>query len=330
MNFQNLEYFLAAAEAGNITQAAQQLQISQQALSGHIQRLEKELGCILFDRRQGLELTFSGRKFKEAAEQMLDIQSQTMNLLNDISLNARGEVRIGISYTRGQALLPLLLPEFIKKYPLAELSVLEDSSSLLEKHLEHGDIDILIGFAPFMFDGAEYYHLMQEHLYLVIPNELLLEHFPTAEKAGQTLNEFRSSHDLTLFRDFPFVLLKKGDRIRTIADNAFRDAGFQPRIKLETQNTQTAVALASEGLGVTICPEFYLSNAYIASGGRDSYIRSRITFCPLFDQSRSDVIAIGYNKNRYLSRMASDFIQMSIDRLRDQPAFPLAVPADSE
>ena len=310
MNFQNMEYFLTVAETLNITRAARRLNISQQALSNSVSRLEEELGCQLFDRRQGLRLTFAGRQYRDAARRMLDIHKQTSALLSDISGSLRGELRIGIAHTRGQALLPLLLPEFIRKYPLVELSVREESTRELETDLERGDLDVLIGFAPFMFEGAEYYPLMREQFYLVIPKTLL----EGREDAAALLEKFRAGRNIRLFKDFPFVFLKEGDRIRTIADRVFAKAGFEPIIKFETSNTQTAVALAAEGVGITICPELYLNSKYIASGMADSYIRQRVEICPLFAGDEAGYIAIGYNKNRYLSQIASDFIQMSLRR----------------
>ena len=75
MNFQNLEYFVETAKALNITKAAEQLHISQQALSNHIIKLEEELGCRLFERRRGLQLTYSGKQLYKSAEQILDIRS---------------------------------------------------------------------------------------------------------------------------------------------------------------------------------------------------------------------------------------------------------------
>ena len=63
------------------------------------------------------------------------------------------------------------------------------------------------------------------------------------------------------------------------------------------------------------CPELYLNSKYIASGMADSYIRPRVEICPLFE---AGYIAIGYNKNRYLSQIASDFIQMSLRRFREE------------
>ena len=316
MNFQNMEYFLTAAEEHSITHAAEKLQISQQALSNTIARMESELGCRLFERRQGLELTYGGRKYRDAAIRILDIQKQTTRLLDDIDNNVRGELRIGISYTRGQAILPQVLPDFVKKYPLVELSVTEDSNAALELLLERGEIDVLIGFVPSSFEGAVCHELTKEHLYLVIPGSLLSEHFQTDSCIRDKLKHFDATHDISLFRDFPFVLLKKGDRIRSIADAAFSEAGFSPAIKLETRNTQTAVALAAEGIGITICPELFLNSNYIASGLSESYIRERVEICPLFDDSRSDMIAVSYNKNRYLSHAASDFIELCTARLR--------------
>lgn len=317
MNFQNMEYFLTAAETGSITHAAEKLGISQQALSNNIARLEAELGCRLFDRRQRLELTYAGRICRDSAERIMDLYKQTSAKLQDISTNDRGELRIGISYTRGQAILPLILPSFIEKYPLVELSVLEGSTRELEEQLEHGSIDVMIGFAPFTVSCARFEELMKERLYLVFPKDLLKGYFGGDDAVEQVLREFGKDHDIRRFAGLPFVLLKEGDRIRTITDRAFSEADCHPEVRFETKNTQTAVALAAEGVGVTVCPELYLKSNYIASGLGDSYIRQRVDVCPMFDEKDSDVIAIGYNEERYLSRIASDFIGMCLERLKD-------------
>ena len=121
MTFQNMEYFLKVAETGSITEAARELNITQQALSSAIARMEAELGCELFDRHSRLQRTYAGTQYKEAVVRMMDIQSQTREMLADISGNVRGQLRIGIAHTRGQALLPLILPDFIKRYPLVNL-----------------------------------------------------------------------------------------------------------------------------------------------------------------------------------------------------------------
>ena len=314
MNFQNMEYFLQVVKTGNITQAARELSISQQALSSAIARMEQELGCELFERRQGLKLTYAGEKYKEAAIKMLDIEKQTSELMADISGNNRGRLRIGIALTRGQALLPLILPDFIKLYPHVQLSLVEESTRELEHHLETGDLDIVIGFAPFMLENAVTYPLMKEQFYLVLP-KVLLEAPHGIENSRNILREFQDTHDIRLFKDFPFVFLRQGDRVRSIAERLFLEAGIEPFIKLETSNTQTALALAAEGVGITICPQLYLNSNYIASGTPDSYIRQRVEICPLFPSEEVGYIAIGYNKDRYLSKIAQDFIDLARKKL---------------
>ena len=316
MNFQNMEYFLAAAESGSITRAAEKLNITQQALSNVVARLEKELGCRLFDRSHGLELTYSGKKFREAALNMLDIQHQTLTMLNDINEHVLGELRIGISFTRGQAILPLLLPDYIKAYPQVELSVLEGSSKALEERLSQGDIDVMIGFAPFLFEGAAWKTLTKDRLFLIFPKTLLAEHFGSTKAAGDVLERYENTHDIRLFKDLPFILLNKGDRIRAITDHLFNEAGIKPRIEFETTNTQTALAVAAEGVGVTVCPELYLNSSYLAFGSGDSYIRKKVDICLLSHDSSADTIAVCYNDNRYLSRAAEDFIRLCQEKFK--------------
>ena len=310
MNFQNLEYFLTVASEGNITRAAEQLHVSQQALSNQISRLEQELGCRLFELKQKLELTYAGEQFKTSAEKILDIQRQTATELDDISNNRRGELRIGISHTRGQAILPLILPKFSLLYPDVDLHVNEGSTHILEEHLQKGRIDVLIGFAPFMVDCAEYKRLMTEHLFLIIPRNLLSEHFGSSVK--EVLEKYRAKPDIRLFKDLPFVLLRVGDRIRTIVDREFYRNGITPKIRIETQNIQTAFALASEGMGITVCPQLYLESPFVISGYADSETRHDIEILNFSSEEMIDSIAIAYNRERYLSKIASDFIDMTL------------------
>ena len=310
MNFQNLEYFLVVASEGNITKAAERLHVSQQALSNSIARLEKELDCKLFERKKDLELTYGGKQFKTSAEKILDIRHQTQTVLQEVGEGRRGELRIGISYTRGQAILPLILPAFSRRYPLVELHVTEGSTHVLEEDLDHGRIDVLIGFAPFMVESAEYTELMKDHLYLVLPKILMAQTF--GERAQNMLNKYQREMDISLFKDMPFVLLKEGDRIRAIVDREFYAKGLKPQIKLETQNIQTAFALASEGMGLAVCPELYLDSTYVAPGMTQSSVRKKVDVLPFSNSASQDAIAIGYNRNRHLSHFAVDFINTAL------------------
>ena len=67
-------------------------------------------------------------------------------------------------------------------------------------------------------------------------------------------------------------------------------------------------------MGLTVLPTTYLTSRYTISGQAGSYTRQRVDVFPFFDRISTDVIAIGYNRERYLSELAKDFIRMSVEK----------------
>lgn len=321
MTIQNLESFLTVVQERNITKAASILHISQQALSSQLARIEEELGCQLFERHRELELTYSGKCLEKAAKQILEIDHQTKSMIADANANLRGELRIGISHTRGQAILPLILPDFSRKFPLVELTVAEGNTTELEEDLERGQIDVLIGFMPLMTESAETCLLMRERLFLIAPVALLRDRF--GNETEKICTAYRETEDLKLFRDLPFVMLKPGDRIRDLVNREFNSVGISPEILIETRNIQTAFSLSAEGMGMTVCPELYLNSSYTLSGDPTSAIRKRVEIFPFPNRVGFNEIGIGYNRNRYLSRFAEAFIEMCKLKFQENrfPAF---------
>ena len=90
MNFRNLQYFLRAAEEKNITRAAQKLYISQQSLSGHIAKLEEELGVSLFERGGELKLTYAGERLYLLAQRICSLEQEILRETGEISDRRRG------------------------------------------------------------------------------------------------------------------------------------------------------------------------------------------------------------------------------------------------
>lgn len=310
MNFLNLEYFLAVAREKNITKASEQLGITQQALSNQISRMEDELGCKLFDRKHGFQMTSAGKEMERSAKRIIDIYEQTQLVMNDISENKRGELKLGITHTRGQNILPVLLPDFTREYPNVSLSLTEGSTRLLEESLDRGDIDLLIGFKPFMSADAVITDLIQENLYIAAPKVLLRERF--GDELDTVLEQYRKKPDLKVFRDLPFVLLLNNDCIRTTVDYEFKRAQIEPYVRLETQNVQTAFVLAAEGLGLTVIPGPYLKSKYLICGEEYPILRDKVEILPF--TSPANIIAIGYNPKRYLSQIARDFIRLATEK----------------
>ena len=311
MNFQNLTYFLAVAEEMNVTKAARRLHISEQALSRQIGKLEKELNAKLFERNPRFTLSPAGKRLKAAAEQIGNIERQLHLELDDLSHNNTGELRIGVSYTRGQALLPRLLPPFHQKHPGITVTILEGSASELQENLTKGRIDLFIGYVPRNLDAFEAAELGRERLFLVVPKAFMGELF--GAEADEKRREVASGGDVLSFRDMPFILLDQDDRVRRMADRLFSRYDITPRILLETRNIQTAFALAMEGMGLTIYPEMFLSSQSLLPSAQAA--RDAVDYFPL-DEDLAQTIVVAYHPEKYLSRAARDFIEEAQALLR--------------
>jgi DNA-binding transcriptional LysR family regulator len=309
MNFLHLKYFLMVAEELNITRAAERLYISQQSLSNHVSNLERELGVKLFSRSPKLSLTYAGGLLVETATQILDLQSQYLNKVGDINRNYLGMLRVGISHTCGLALLPEILPRFRAEFPQVEFSLSEGNSTQLEDELSHGRVDLIICFQPITIEGVVTIPLADQQLSLVVPKAFTDQQF--GDQADKTRAQFAQGADIRAFRQLPFVLIKRGNRTRSIVDQYFSRYYFKPELILETENTVTTLAMAQAGVGITICPQLFLRalpTPTASSGGVD--------FFPLSDPSTSSKLVAGYRQDRYLSHFAQRFIEIAQETLQ--------------
>ncbi len=300
INFLNLKYFVRVAEERNITRVAEQEHISQQSLSSHIKKIEEEYGVKLFDRTDGLTLTYAGEKLYIYATNLLSLKNDLDNELSDITGTKQGSLKIGISYTRGTAFLPEILPEFCKKNPFVNVSISENNSQVLEEFLLHGHIDLYVGTDLNPHPEIETIELYQEELYFVVPKKLL----------GNI------STDTLTFSDifhFPFLLLSKGNKIRDTFDEYAISKKHLIKPVLETENIETLLELSCSGMGVTVYPEMFFKRHSHLINSPDSPVRI-ITM----NESRTSILSIGYRKNRYLSRAAKEFINLAKKTLTEK------------
>lgn len=308
INFLNLEYFLAVAEELNITRAAKQLYISQQSLSSHISNLEKEFDVQLFNRTMPLTLTYAGRALKVRAKQMLDLKDETYRELADIKDFTTGQLSIGISHTRGRFLLPAILPVYKEKFPNIEIHLVEGNSSELSAALIHGNIDLMIDLLPFKADHVETVPICEEEILLVVPDQILDRYFPGQQE--EMLKVLEENADVQLLKDCPYLLINKGNRVRTIADEIFEDAQLTPSILLETENIETVLALAGKGMGITFYPKMFMS------GSPNSGLKKTgLHFFSLNYRRSHGVLAFGRYKGRYLSQATEEFIRIAREHI---------------
>lgn len=239
MEIDQLVHFLKVAETENITRAAEELGLSQPAVSRSLQRLEEEIGQPMFERQsRKMVLTDAGEVLVGRARQIMSIIDDTKSEITD---NGRsGRIRLGAIPTIAPYFLPGLLQQFSKAFPEARLLVQEDTTTNLLQRLTQGELDLAVLSLPIPAKYLEVDTLFDEELLLVMPKG----HALTAKKQIR----------LDDVHPLPFVLL---DEAHCLSDNIVsfcRQRAFHPVSMEKTSQLTTVQELVALDHGVSMIP----------------------------------------------------------------------------
>lgn len=251
MELRHLRYFIAVAEAGHITRAAEQLGIQQPPLSLQIKALEKELGVLLLRRKpRGVELTDAGVAFLERARVILN---EVERAFASTRRTARGEQgRVVVGFTASAPFHPFI-PRVIRAYremsPLVSLALEESGSSALVQGLHNEQMDAVFIRSPVAdVVGLEVTPLLEEEMVVALPAGHPL--------ATASLTNDSATLPLGALAKETFVLYKRrgGPGLYDTIITACRGAGFVPRVGQEAPRIVSTLNLVAAGLGVSVVP----------------------------------------------------------------------------
>jgi len=306
MNFQSLHYFTIVAEEMNITKAAERLIVSQQALSKSILRLEDELGIKLFNRKPEFSLTYSGKMFYEASKNILGAKDRIIDELNEINEEKSGIIRIGITDSRSEMLLPLVMDKFIAKHSDTKLRFIQGTRKYIDESLKNDEVDVLIDFMPIMVDDVTSHTILTEKFYLVVPKEMLHNMYP--DSYDEVVSKMKEHVDLSYFKDCPFMLSSHKNRSRRLFEQYAIKQGIELRILAEIDSNTTSLLLACKGLGITI----YSKSFTCLHPEIFSTEESPVEIFLIDDHDTFGDLAIAYKKTKHISTALKDFIDITI------------------
>jgi DNA-binding transcriptional LysR family regulator len=299
MDFRQLKYMLMVAEERSFSKAAQKLYIAQPSLSQYIQKLESQLGVELFDRSTSpLRLTYAGELYAETAKHILDLNMQLSQQMEDIVDFKKGRLVIGLSTFRSTYIMPMLLPSFYEKFPGIDVVLVEGTSPELYDLAVKGVTDISIMTLPINEEHFSYESIMEEEILLALPpHHSICEKFKAAKK-----DKARHKIELSCLCEEPFILLKQNQKLHRISTYLCEQAGFKPKIILETESIEAAHAFAAAGMGITFIPDT------IASFNR--FLEQPLYFS-LEEFKATRTLVIAYRKGKYISKAAKEFINLA-------------------
>ena len=165
MDLRILRYFLAVAEEGNITRAAERLHVSQPALSTQLAALEDELGHKLFERSaRGIALTEKGLALRQRADDLVDLAERVEAEIKASDTDEIvGTVSIGAGETPAFRFVARAANELHRKNPKLCFSVSSGNGEDIVTHLREGTFDLGVLIGPGRYDGFDYLTLPYTH-----------------------------------------------------------------------------------------------------------------------------------------------------------------------
>jgi len=166
----DIDYFLAVAQHGQVRRAAAALGLSQPALTKGLQRLEKELGFPLFERNaRGMTLTAVAEQFRQRTQTLRASLGDAIKEAADLHLGAMGLLRVGVSPLYAERLFVPACLQLHQQRPAARLHVMINLNDALVAALRLGDLDLTIHALPrVLADDLESFPLMNDDLCMVV------------------------------------------------------------------------------------------------------------------------------------------------------------------
>ena len=235
-----LRYFLAAARLEHFGRAADELGLSQPALSRSIRKLETEVGAPLFDRMSGgVTLNPAGKILMERALQANESLEDAQREIAERRESASQTIALGYLATFGIRLVPETVKAFRTLQPDIRFKLFEGPTSALKEMLERGEIDVCMA-SSFSDPVIDWHFLFTEELFAVVAHD-----HPLANE---------ESIELADLADEDFVAMKPGHCLRDSLEILCKHAGFEPRIAFEAADVPTLRGLAAAGFGVGLAP----------------------------------------------------------------------------
>ena len=232
VSFRQLRAFILIAETSSFTRTAEQLHLSQPALSYSIRKLEESMGLQLLARNtRSVELTPAGQHFLPQARRMLrDMDDAVRDARDTLSL-IRGTLRLAALPTAAASFLPVVIASFQREHPGVDVRLLDGRAGEIMGWVQRGEVDAGISSLPDDLSGLSFERLLDDNL-------VLLSH---------------QDHHRD-WKQQPYIALTPDTSIRPLADAALRYLNVDPVPAWEVAHMSTATALVREGLGFSLLP----------------------------------------------------------------------------
>jgi DNA-binding transcriptional LysR family regulator len=295
LNFNQLRVFYHAAKNLNYTAAANELFITQPAVTFQMKAFEEFCNLKLFKKRaRRLFLTDEGRALFEYAGKIFKYEKEIESAIEDMRELKRGVLSLGTTKAYARYFMPLMLSTFHKNYPNIKIQLNEGSSMDMAYSLLDFKIEVAVVAKAGELPEVDFFPFSKEEMAVIMAPDHHL-----AKKKDVSFEELAA---------VPFIMKEKGSGTRRLVDQGFGNIDREPNILMETSNTEFIKQLVERGEGVS----FVVREAVAVELGE-----KRLAEVPLRGQQVFLDVSIAYLKNQILSPPAKAFVN-TLKNLRSQ------------
>lgn len=246
VNLELYRVFYTVAKCGSLTKAAQELFISQPAVSQSIKQLETQLGIALFNRtHRGMELSAAGGKLiYKQVEEALRLLDGAENTLTELKTTATGTIRIGATDSIFYHVLADKIAQYNLKYPAVKFELISSTSPYTVSQLKEGRCDVAFVNLPMEDEDVKFYGT--------------ITHLTDIFVAGERFSELKGSPvPIKRLQELPLLMIEENTVARRSLAVFLDNLGIQLHPDIEVANWDLMIKLAAKGMGVGCIPREY-------------------------------------------------------------------------
>jgi len=293
LNLNKLEIFAAVVRAGSFSAAAEQLLLTQPAVSQHVQDLERSLGTRLFVRgRRGVTLTAAGERLAEYTRAIFQLVAEAQNAVTDVAHLAAGRIRVGATPGISVYLLPEPIQEFHSRYPKLHVSVQTAITPQIVDDLHLGKLDLGL------IEG-ELEEPLEEPLHRAIAVQVLQTVEQWAAVGPKHPWWGRAAVEISELGAQTLILRQRSSQTRIWLDGVLHQHGLHPQVGAEFDNVESIKRAVINGMGVTLLPAYAVQQE-VESG--------RLWLLHLSGADLERTLKLLWNRETHLSPVARAFL----------------------
>jgi DNA-binding transcriptional LysR family regulator len=287
MDFDQLTTFVQVAKLKSFSKAGQKVFRSQSAVSAQIRQLEQAYKAKLLDRSaKSVELTPAGGVLFEYAERLLRLRDESMQIVADRGSVVQGPVTFGANEATCLYLLPDILSEFRRRYPLVHISIYRNFSHKILQRLEEGSLDLGIVTLPLKSPNLKMHVINRDRLRFMVSSKN-----PLAQRSHVTLEEIAAA---------PLIFPKTG-YTRQVLDKLFRPHRSRLQVAMELPSIGMIKTFVAADVGISIISESF---------ARDQVKSGEVKLLNVEGVDLWRELALVYRRDRSLPRAVQSLINM--------------------